>query len=140
MALELRLARLPTRALALAVDLLLLAVPLVGIFLLVTVTTRGTDDSLSSALALVSIVGVVLGYPILFETLSRGRSPGKALMGLRVVRDDGGPGAVPARVRPRAAGVFVDFNPLALGAVAVIVSLCSSRRASGSATCWPARS
>ncbi len=36
-------------------------------------------------------VVVLAGYPVAFETLWRGRTPGKALMGLRVVRDDGGP-------------------------------------------------
>ena len=34
---------------------------------------------------------VVVGYPVIFETLSRGRSLGKLALGLRVVSDDGGP-------------------------------------------------
>jgi uncharacterized RDD family membrane protein YckC len=126
-ALELRLARLPSRALALFVDLVLLAVPLIAIGLLASVVTQNADQSLSTALILVSIVAVVLGYPILFETLSRGRSPGKALLGLRVVRDDGGPVRFRHAFVRALVGVFVDFNPLAVGAVAVIVSLCSSK-------------
>jgi hypothetical protein len=34
---------------------------------------------------------VIAGYPILTEWLNHGRTPGKAALGLRVVRDDGGP-------------------------------------------------
>lgn len=34
---------------------------------------------------------VVLGYPVLFETVLRGRTPGKVLLGLRVVQRGGGP-------------------------------------------------
>lgn len=126
-ALELRLARLPSRALALTVDLAILAVPLIVIGLLASIVADGADESLSTAVILVCIVAVVLGYPILFETLSRGRSPGKALLGLRVVRDDGGPVRFRHAFVRALLGVFVDFNPLALGAVAVIVSLCSSK-------------
>ncbi len=33
----------------------------------------------------------MVGYPVTFETLSRGRSLGKMALGLRVVADDGGP-------------------------------------------------
>ena len=34
---------------------------------------------------------VFVGYPLVFETATRGRSLGKMAMGLRVVSDDGGP-------------------------------------------------
>jgi RDD family len=34
---------------------------------------------------------VVAGYPIIAEWVTRGRTAGKAALGLRVVRDDGGP-------------------------------------------------
>ena len=34
---------------------------------------------------------VIVGYPVAFETLTRGRSLGKMALGLRVVREDGGP-------------------------------------------------
>jgi hypothetical protein len=34
---------------------------------------------------------VIVGYPTIFETLTRGKSLGKLAMGLRVVSDDGGP-------------------------------------------------
>src|SRR5690606_3323320 len=39
----------------------------------------------------VIIVGLVLGIPIASETITRGKTIGKLIMGLRTVRDDGGP-------------------------------------------------
>jgi hypothetical protein len=72
-------------------------------------------------------VSVVIGYPVLFETLSRGRSPGKAAMGLRVVRDDGGPVRFRHALTRALVGVLVDFNPLLVGAVGVVVSLSSAK-------------
>lgn len=51
----------------------------------------GTDTDLQLAAVLVVLVTVVFGYPIVFETFWRGRTPGKAAVGLRVVRDDGAP-------------------------------------------------
>jgi hypothetical protein len=70
---------------------------------------------------------VVIGYPVLFETLSRGRSLGKLALGLRVVRLDGGPIRFRHALTRALAGFFVDFWALGfLGAVAVIVSLTSS--------------
>jgi hypothetical protein len=34
---------------------------------------------------------IFIGYPLIFETFTRGRTLGKMAMGIRVVRDDGGP-------------------------------------------------
>ncbi len=86
-----------------------------------------TDAALGAAIVLVSLVSVIIGYPVLFETLSRGRSPGKAAMGLRVVRDDGGPVRFRHALTRALVGVLVDFNPLLVGAVGVVVSLSSAK-------------
>ena len=40
---------------------------------------------------IIEVVLVFAGYPILMEWLTRGRTLGKIWLGLRVVRDDGGP-------------------------------------------------
>ena len=40
---------------------------------------------------LVAVVVVLIGYPAAMETFLRGRTLGKLVLGLRVVRDDGGP-------------------------------------------------
>jgi uncharacterized RDD family membrane protein YckC len=49
------------------------------------------DSAAASALGLLAVVAGFIGIPTAVETLSRGRSLGKLAMGLRVVRDDGGP-------------------------------------------------
>jgi hypothetical protein len=54
----------------------------------------GTGALNGASVAAVSVTGFVaaiVGYPIACETLSRGRTPGKAALGLRVVAEDGGP-------------------------------------------------
>jgi uncharacterized RDD family membrane protein YckC len=123
--LELRLAKLASRALALALDLAVqLLLIVVGSFVVIGVVIQ-VDDALGAALVLAFYVAVVLGYPVAFETLSRGRSLGKLALGLRVVREDGGP------IRFRHALVrgllgIVEFW-VTFGAVALITSLASAK-------------
>jgi uncharacterized RDD family membrane protein YckC len=94
---EVRVARLGSRALALLVDIvvevLLFWAGLVGLGLVITATTRiGLfDGALGYTFLTVLLVAVIIGYPVLTETLTRGRTLGKLCVGLRTVRDDGGP-------------------------------------------------
>jgi uncharacterized RDD family membrane protein YckC len=90
-ALDLRPAALPSRLVAGVVDAVLQLTLLFGLLALLTAVGPSTSDAASSALGLVVLVLVGIGYPVIFESLLRGRTPGKAVMGLRVVRDDGGP-------------------------------------------------
>ncbi len=121
--LDLRLAKLPSRSLALALDLLAqFTVLFAGTFVTAGLAAT-TDGALGGAIGLVFIVLVIIGYPVTFETLSRGRSLGKLAFGLRVVREDGGP------IRFRHAFVrgllgLVDFW-FSFGSVALITSLAS---------------
>lgn len=92
-ALDLRVAQLPSRLLAALIDLTVMVgvlyfVLILGAQLLVL---GGGDSALAAALVVVLIVAVFLGYPVVFETLTRGRTLGKMALGLRVVRVDGGP-------------------------------------------------
>jgi uncharacterized RDD family membrane protein YckC len=124
--LELRLAKLPSRGVAEMLDLLvqfgfLLFVSLVGAL---SGLSYSLDSAASGALALTLIIAVLVGYPVLFETLSRGRSLGKMAMGLRVVRDDGGP------IRFRHAlvrGLLAVFEIYPFAVVAIITSLVSTK-------------
>lgn len=125
-ALELRLARFPSRALAFSIDLLLLLVIAVPVLVLVGFAVAGLDEALAAAVALVSVVGILVGVPVTVETLTRGRSLGKLALGLRVVRDDGGPTRFRHAFVRGLAGFFVDFY-LTFGAGAVICSLLNSR-------------
>ena len=90
-ALELRPAALPSRVVAGLVDVLGQLVVLLVVAGLATAVSLDVSDAAAQALGIVVLVVVLIVYPVTFETLLRGRTPGKAAMGLRVVRDDGGP-------------------------------------------------
>ncbi len=90
-ALELPTATIGLRALSGLIDVLVLAVLLFGAVMLASLLTSGSDDALFAATNLVAFVGVLVVLPTAMETLTRGRSFGKLALGLRTVRDDGGP-------------------------------------------------
>jgi len=88
---EVRIAQLPSRALALLIDVVVQIGLLVGVNWLLSNAAQVADPALQAALTIVVSVLVLVGYPTISETLSRGRSLGKLALGLRVVSDDGGP-------------------------------------------------
>jgi uncharacterized RDD family membrane protein YckC len=123
--LDLRVAQLASRAVAFAFDVAVQFLLLLCVSLILPV---GFDDALQSALTLSLVVFVLVGYPTLVESLTRGRSLGKLIMGLRVVRDDGGAIRFRHALVRALGGFFVDFWALGLiGAVALFVSLFSSQ-------------
>ncbi|WP_432850059.1 RDD family protein [Amycolatopsis sp. CA-161197] len=125
--LDLRVAKLASRGVAMLLDVLVQGALLLIVVVTVTLTSSDLDPALTIALLLSVFVLIVIGYPVLFETLTRGRSLGKMALGLRVVRLDGGPIRFRHALTRALAGFFVDFWALGfLGAVAVIVSLSSS--------------
>lgn len=124
--LEVPCARFPSRLLALVIDLAT-QLALLGILTgIIAAATFGPGSRASAAALLVTaFVLVAVGYPVIWETLSRGRSPGKLALGLRVVSDDGGPERFrQALVRGLAAAV--EIWGLA-GCPALICSLVSAR-------------
>ncbi len=120
--LDLRLARLPTRALGFFFDAVVQLALAVGGVYVVGRLVATTDAALARAVLLTTILLALVGYPTLVETLSRGRSLGKLILGLRVVRDDGGPTGFRHALTRALAGLFVDFW-LTFGAGAVICSM-----------------
>jgi len=85
--LEMTLAGLGSRAIAGAIDLVIKGL-LVG---LVAVVMLALFEALGVAV-LLSLLGLLLiAYDVLFETLAGGRTPGKRMTGLRVVRSSGRP-------------------------------------------------
>lgn len=90
-ALELPVANLGQRTLSGLIDVLLHSGLLVGLFFAGGALTAGASDAVSTTAIIVTVVGVLVGVPTVSETLSRGRTLGKLVLGLRVVRDDGGP-------------------------------------------------
>lgn len=127
--LEVRTARLPSRALALVVDLLIMIAVLVAVLLGMSVLGSEVDDALAAAVALGVVAATFVGYPLLWETLTRGRSPGKYAMGLRVVRADGGPIVFRHALTRALAGFIVDFGLLSAftGLIGIVVSASSTR-------------
>ncbi|MGT2528698.1 RDD family protein [Streptomyces nojiriensis] len=123
--LGLRPARLPSRALAIVLDLLVYFTGYTVIMIGLAYSTASLDEAAQAAVMVASFVLVLVGVPIAIETLSHGRSLGKLACGLRVVRDDGGPIRFRHALVRGAMGV-VEL-PATLGSVACIASLVSSR-------------
>lgn len=90
-ALELRIAQLPSRVVAAAIDFALMGAAFAVLLAAGVGLVGHTDDATASALVIVAMLLIFLGYPLTMETLLRGRTVGKMTMGLRVVRDDAGP-------------------------------------------------
>lgn len=124
-ALELRPASFASRALAIALDLLILFMVawLAGFAVLSLAFTM--DAAAGAALLLVTEVTILVGIPVTVETLTRGRSVGKLAAGLRVVRDDGGPIRFRHALIRGLMGVLEFY--LSYGSIPLIVSLANKR-------------
>ncbi|GAA4128746.1 RDD family protein [Actinomadura keratinilytica] len=90
-ALDIRVARLASRGCAFLLDLALQMTLLNLGLTLVSMTSLVADEAWTIGLSIATMVAVLVGYPCVCETLSRGRTLGKLALGLRVVADDGGP-------------------------------------------------
>ncbi|MCX4772207.1 RDD family protein [Streptomyces sp. NBC_01260] len=123
--LGLRPAKLPSRALALAIDLVVVGTAFVLVSVGLAVATASLDGAASAAVSVATFLLVLVGAPIAVETLSHGRSLGKLACGLRVVRDDGGPIRFRHALVRGAMGVVEIL--MTLGVVASIASLVSAR-------------
>ena len=127
--LEVPCARFPSRLLALGIDLgiqlamILVLLTLVGL----SAAHHGMNGAAVAALTITVIVGVLIGYPVIWETATRGRSPGKLALGLRVVSDDGGPERF-RQALVRGLATVVDFWLVPfIGVPALICSLLSAK-------------
>ncbi|MGZ6778007.1 MAG: RDD family protein [Mycobacterium sp.] len=123
--LDVQLAQLPVRALSALIDIAVIFVGYVAGVSLWALTLREFDPALSGAVLVIFTVLTLIGYPLIFESASRGRTLGKMALGLRVVSDDGGP----ERFRQalfRALASFIEIW-MFFGGPAVICSLLSSK-------------
>lgn len=127
---ELRPARLASRSLAILIDLLVMGAGLAGLLLALAAAGAftGFDQALIAATTVVVLLSVFVIYPVTFETLTRGRSLGKLAMGLRVVREDGGPIRFRQALARGLAGFIVDFGVFSafLGIIGIVTSLASA--------------
>jgi uncharacterized RDD family membrane protein YckC len=127
--LEVPCARFPSRLLALAIDL---AIQFTIIAVLLTVVGLGAADNSMNTAEVTAIVVTILvltliGYPVAWEAATRGRTPGKLALGLRVVGDDGSPERF-RQALVRGLATLVDFWLLPfIGVPALICSLLSAK-------------
>lgn len=123
--LENRPASFATRAVGALIDVVVVLVVAVAAVWAVSGSPLVLDDQWGRTLTIALVVVLLVVLPVTVETLSRGRSTGKLVMGLRVVRDDGGP----VRFRHALVRALVGVVELWLtfGAVAVVASLSNAR-------------
>lgn len=123
--LDVAIAQLPVRALSALIDVTVVFVAyLIGVFLWAA-TLSQFDSALSGAVLIIFTILAVLGYPVVFETATRGRSLGKMALGLRVVSEDGGPERFRQALFRGLAGVVEIY--IFAGGPAVICSLLSAK-------------
>ncbi|HYZ68335.1 MAG TPA: RDD family protein [Mycobacterium sp.] len=123
--LDVQIAQLPVRALSAMIDLTVVFIAYIIGVLLWASTLAQFDSALSGAVLILFTVLSIVGYPVAFETATRGRSLGKMAVGLRVVSEDGGPERFRQALFRALAGIFEIWT--FLGGPAVICSLLSPK-------------
>lgn len=125
--LEFETAGLASRLLSGFVDAVIQGVILFAVlFAAFGLSEVGLDvGGLGTAFLYVLLFLLVFGYPAAFETLWRGRTPGKALLGLRVVTVEGGPIRFRHAAIRAILGVFDKY--LGSGLVGVVAVLATRR-------------
>jgi len=73
------------------IDLVIGFAALIGLQLGTAALLGDTDDALVAAGITVAAIAALVGIPTTLETLTRGKTVGHLVMGLRTVRDDAGP-------------------------------------------------
>lgn len=126
-ALDLRVARLGSRMVAALIDAVVQFGFLLVAILLLALAGPSFDEAAGAALTLSLYLLVVLGYPVAMESLWGGRTLGKAAMGLRVVRDDGGPIRFRHALVRGLVGVVVERPGATFGIAAIVSSLANAR-------------
>jgi len=123
--LDARPASFVTRGIALFLDMLLVAVLFLATLFAVAGSFGALEADLVTAIMIVFTVLVMVVVPTTVETLSRGRSLGKLALGIRIVRDDGGP----VRFRHAFLRALVGVGEIWLtaGSVALVASLTNDR-------------
>ena len=123
--LDVQIAQLPVRALSALIDVTVMFIIYVLGFTLWAATLLQFDSALAASVLVIYTMLALLGYPVAFETATRGRSLGKMALGLRVVSDDGSPERFRQALFRALAGLIEIW--LLTGGPAVICSLLSPK-------------
>jgi uncharacterized RDD family membrane protein YckC len=125
--LEMRCARVASRALALLLDIVVQIGLLIALFVLSVLALGAIGSIADEALLATAVIGclvvVLVGYPVVCETFLRGRTLGKLALGLRVVRVDGGPIRFRHALTRALVSVAVEWPGLILVPLTWVVSL-----------------
>ncbi|MEZ0449902.1 RDD family protein [Cellulomonas sp. ICMP 17802] len=89
--LDSRPASAASRLLAALLDLLLLGVVLFVVFIALSAVITSPSEEVVRIVGVVFLATITVVLPTTVDTLTRGRSLGKLALGIRIVRDDGGP-------------------------------------------------
>jgi len=122
--LDVRPARLGSRSIAAVLDFFISSIAVYFVFVILGVAVitggRDVDQRLLAAISIGAGVLFFVGYPVISQTIFGGRTIGKAALGIRAVRIDGGT----LRLRHaavRSVASLVEF-PLGIAAVASLLS------------------
>jgi uncharacterized RDD family membrane protein YckC len=129
--LDVRVARVGSRALARIIDMVIQVVLYFVALILFSIITAiagvvhviEVDTALGETVLVVVLVVVLVGYPVLMETLFRGRTFGKMILGLRAVRDDGGPVTFRHALTRGLVGVALEWPGIVLPPVTWIATI-----------------
>ena len=119
-------AAFPARMAARLIDMAVEITALVVAAVVISNTARNLNSAAITALFTVTFALVIIGYPTIFETLSRGKTLGKMALGLRVVSDDGGPERFRQALIRALAAIFEIWTIL-LCPIALITSIVSAK-------------
>jgi uncharacterized RDD family membrane protein YckC len=124
--LDVPIAAFPSRMVALLIDMLFQVALLAAMAIVVGVTSGQLNAAAIAAISSTGSILIIVGYPTIFETLSRGKTLGKMALGLRVVSDDGSPERFRQALLRALAGIF-EIWTVVLDPVALITSMLSAR-------------
>jgi uncharacterized RDD family membrane protein YckC len=124
--LDVSAAAFPARMVGRLIDMAVQIVALVLLAIVIGVSARSLNAAAVGAITVVVVALVIVGYPTIFETLSRGKTLGKLAMGLRVVSDDGGPVRFRQALIRALAGLF-EIWTIVLSPIALVTSIASAR-------------
>jgi uncharacterized RDD family membrane protein YckC len=124
--LDVPIAAFPSRMAALLIDMLLQVTLLGALLITVVVTSARLNLAAITAIWTTASILIIVAYPTIFETLSRGKTLGKMALGLRVVGDDGSPERFRQALIRALAGIF-EIWTLPLAPAALITSMLSAR-------------
>ena len=125
-ALDTAAASLGSRAASALLDAVVLgAIYFAATVAMAMVVPNNLDFAAVTTLYFTEALAVFIGFPVVFETLTRGKSVGRYALGLRIVRDDGGPIGLRQAVVRGLVGVIELW--LSAGSIALIASASNSR-------------